>query len=922
MLALGPALLLVAQQVEVRGVVLDSETGLSVTGVIVTIDDSPATSVTDERGAFSFAKVNEGEHRFSFSFKKEYVPQTLATTIVDAGQGVYDMGEISLVPEQAERTLTAKEDFIPTITLSDGDLDQENDNQNISGILAASRDVFVSAAAFTFGPARFRIRGYDSEHTSVLINGMPFNDLENGRTFWSALGGLNDVTRNRDIEVGLAALPYSFGGFGGGTFIDTRASAQRKQVRLTGSATNRGYRWRSMLTMATGMMDNGWAVAFSGSRRWADEGYEPGTFMDAYTYFLSVDRKLGEKHLLNLTTFGAPTLRGRAGAGTPEMYDLAGNNYYNSFWGFQNGEKRNSRVSNIHQPVIMLRHDWKLAPAGTLTTTASYQFGRIGGTALNWTQAPDPRPDYYRNLPSYFNAIGQPEAASMVEDRLRNSEAARQIDWDLFYDVNRNSDLDQKYPQFLEGREVDGRWSNYILEDRRYDAEKINFYTNYNHVVSDVVTVSGGLSYQQQTIDNFKVIDDLLGGDYFVDIDAFAVRDFPDDLNVQQSDINNPNRIVGEGDRFGYSYDIDVRRAGGWLQGQFIFPRFDLFLAGEVSQTQYWRTGKYRTGRFPDQSFGESERQKFNNFGTKAGLTYKLNGRNYFFANGSYRTQAPFARNAYVSPRTRDQIVPGLANEISYGGELGYLLRSPGLQGRASIYYTQFENRTNIVRFFNDLQRSFGSLVTTGQDILHQGAELALEAKMTSSFSIRGVAALGDYRFTSTAKGELYGDDQVTFEQANSKFDVFAGGLHVPGRPQNAYTLGLNWRPKGFWFFYLNFNYYDNIFIDFSPINRSPEAVVGLDPSSLEYERLTAQRQADGQFTLDLFGGKSFKFGDTFLYINFGLSNILDNQDFITGGFDQLRFDFDARAGAESVFQPRYYYLYGRNFFLNVSVKL
>ena len=342
LLALLPAWLLQAQ-VEVRGTVLDSETGRPVAAVGVTLDDG-TTAVSEEKGAFVFFNVPEGKHDFTFRGTEDYVTQTQSTVVKDQGDGVFTLGRVELVPTQRDEGITNKEDFIPTITLSDGDLEQETDNQNISGVLAASRDVFVSAAAFTFGPARFRIRGYDSENTAVFINGVPFNELENGRAFWSALGGLNDVTRNRNAEVGLSPLSYAFGGVGGGSSIDTRASSQREQTRVTMSATNRGYRWRTMLTHSTGMMDNGWAFSFSGSHRWAQEGYEPGSFYDAYAYFMAVDKKLGDKHLLNLTTFGAPTQRGRAGASTPEMYDLADNNYYNPFWGYQNGEKRNSRI--------------------------------------------------------------------------------------------------------------------------------------------------------------------------------------------------------------------------------------------------------------------------------------------------------------------------------------------------------------------------------------------------------------------------------------------------------------------------------------------------------------------------------------------------------------------------------------------------
>jgi len=907
--------------VEVRGMVFDSETDQPVPGVVVNIDDSRYTAVTDELGAFVLYDIPEGEHRFTFSTEEDYIQQSLSTTVKDQGDGVFDLGKISLVPTEREEGISNKEDFIPTITLSDGDLEQETDNQNISGVLAASRDVFVSAAAFTFGPARFRIRGYDSENTAVFINGVPFNELENGRAFWSALGGLNDVTRNRNAEIGLNPLSYGFGGIGGGSYIDMRASSQRKQVRVTTSATNRGYRWRTMATLSTGMLESGWAFSFSGSHRWAEEGYEPGSFYDAYAYFLAIDRKLGDKHLLNLTAFGAPSRRGRAGASTPEMYDLADNNYYNPYWGFQNGEKRNARISNIHQPVIMLRHDWEFSENGTLTTTASYQFGRIGSTALNWFEAPDPRPDYYRNLPSFFESIGQEEGAAIIEEELRNNQAARQLDWDSFYDINRSSQLAQKYPRFLdEGQE--GRWSQYVLEDRRYDSEELNIYSNYNHIISETFTLSGGLSYQEQSIDNHKVLEDLLGGDYFVDIDAFAVRDFPDDIDVQQSDLNNPNRIVGEGDRFGYSYDINVRRAAGWAQTEFTLPRFDIFLAGELSQTEFWRDGKYRTGRFPNSSFGESERQDFLNYAGKGGITYKANGRNYFFANGAYMTRAPFARNSFVSPRTRDQLVPGLESETIYSGEAGYLLRSPNVQARASVYYTQFENRTDIIRFYNDIQRAFGSLVLTELDQRHQGMELAIEAKVLPWASLRGVAAVGEYTYSSRAQGALYGDDQETFDLVNDEFEIYSEGLKVPGRPQHAYTFGLNLRPPGYWFAYLNLNYFDQIFIDYNPITQSTEAVIGLEPNSEEFERITNQTQVDGQFTLDFFGGKSFKFGDTFLYINVGVNNILDNQDFITGGFDQLRFDFDARTGQGSVFEPRYYYLYGRNFFLNLSLRI
>jgi hypothetical protein len=914
--------LLQAANIEVTGFVRDGETKLPLEGVVVTIETTGKSTLTDSNGEFIFFNVPEGEQTFTFTLEG-FISQSLKSFIGNTNDLSVQLGDIELFPVSQESGLLNKEDFIPTISLADEEFVDENENQNISGILTASRDIFVSTAAFTFGPARFRIRGYDSENTFIYINGVPFNELENGRVFWNAWGGLNDVFRNRETEIGLNPTAYSFGGVGGASAIDTRASSQRKQIRLTQSFSNRSYDLRTMATWSTGMMDNGWAVSVSGSHRYAGEGYIPGTFYDSWSYFLSVDRRLNDKHLLNFNVFGSPTKRGRNAAGVPELYELSGSNYYNPNWGFQDGRKRNARVSNINQPVAILRHDWNISNTATLTTAVSYQAGRNGSTAIDWFDAADPRPDYYRNLPSFYRINGEDASADALADILRNDESARQIQWDDFYEANRLSTLDEKFDFLIEGQEVVGNWSQYILEDRRFDTEEFSFYSNYQQAVNERLTVSGGLSYRSQTQSNFKVVDDLLGGDYTVDVDRFVLRDsLVSNPNVAQNDLNNPNRIVREGDVFGYNYDIDIREVNLWGQAELSLKKVDLFFAANVSNNRFWRTGKYLNARFPDSSFGESEKQSFTNFGLKGGGTYKIDGRNYLFANAIYQTRAPFTRNAYVSPRTRDQLAPGLQNEVITSAEGGYLLRSPFIKARASAYYTQFSGRNQNYRFFID-NLGFGNVVWSDVDQLNYGAELAVEAKITSSLSVSAVAALGNYVYNDEARVHRFEDvrnePDVVFGPEGD--ELFLDGLQVTNGPQNAYTLGLQLRPKGYWFAYLNFNYYDRVFIAPYPLNRWSETVVGLDPQSPEYESIINPFRPDGAFTMDFFGGKSFKFGDVFLYLNVGVNNVLDNQNFITGGFEQFRFDFDVRDGEDSNFQPRYFYLFGRNYFVNISFR-
>ncbi len=899
----------------IKGTVQDAETRQPLADVYISLQNTGIVGISDGRGDFVLYNVPAGNFVAEF-MRAGYVP--LALNIKVEGNE-FDLGIVQMLV-QPEGVSVVREDFIPTISLADDDLDQFSTNQNISGVLTASRDVFVSAAAFTFGPSRFRIRGLDSENTLLFLNGVPVNKLDNGRVFWNAWGGLNEVTRFRDVDVGLSPMPYTFGGVGGGTAIDTRASNFRKQTSFSYALSNRTFLHRVMATHSSGLLKNGWAYTISGSRRWAQEGYVEGTFFDSWAYFLSVDKKLGKQHQLNFTAFDAPIRRGRSTSSTQEMYDLAGTNFYNPLWGYQNGEKRNSSVAYTNQPMFVLRHDWKINERANWSTAVSYQFGIDGTTGLDWFDAPDPRPDYYRYLPSFLRQDDD-EVANDRARELRLDPSRRQINWDQLYNVNRNSLLSDKFGSLLGANRPDGRWSQYIIEDRRSDSKDINLYTNYQNVISNRFTLHLGGTYQAQKVENFKIIEDLLGGDYYVNVDRFAVRDSAANFNAQQNDLNFPSRILREGDKWGYNYDMNIQKWDTWAQGIFTLRKFDIFLAGNLSGTSFWRTGHFRTGRFPENSFGDSEVQEFLNFGVKGGATWKINGRNYVFANAAYLTRAPFVENAYVSPRTRDQLVPNLTSEHIISAEGGYYLRSPNVKARAVAYFNQFNDQIRILRFYNDLERAFGNYLMSNLDRRHMGAELALDVKLFAGFNITGVAALGQYIYTSRATGNIYQDNTSDLGRDARNFTIYNKNYYVAGVPQSAYTMGINYRSPKFWFANVNFNYFDNIWIDFNPVRRTADAVFGLDAEPEKLARLIDQEKAPAQFTMDVFGGKSFRIKRKyFLFLNLGINNILDNRNFITGGFEQLR--FDARERNPDAYPTRYFYNFGLNYFLNVSLRI
>ena len=871
----------------------------------VTVAGPGSTTLTGDSGYFTLEISGQPETANLYFSKQGFDDLNREVAIGNREQISVGVVYLSAAGEEhAGKDAVTGEDRIPVITLSGSEDDSEPGSESISGILSASRDPFIEAAAYNLSTGGFDIRGYRSE-SEVLFNGIPVNNLENGSVYWSDWGGLNDVTRNRESTIDLSPTSFTFGGLGGATAFDIRASKQRVQRRFSYLFSNRSYNSRLMGTWSTGMLPSGWAFSFSASKRWAKEGYVPGTFYNAYAYFAAIDKKIGRRHLLNLTALGAPVRRGQQGAGTEEANDLAGTRFYNPNWGYQSGEKRNARVINSHQPLFILRHDWDLGGNATLTTSAGYQSGKYGRTTLDWFNAPDPRADYYRKLPSFF-ALENTAVAGETEQIYRDNPDLLQIQWDDLYEANRSN-----------GKSYNGEtgnWSQYAIGNEHSDAKKINANSTYQNIISDHLTVNSGITYRNEKTHYFKEMDDLLGGDYFVNLDRFGLDPgLPDDF--ARNDLENDNVIVRVGDTYDWNYDINNVQTSAWLQGQFSYRKVDFFLAGTASKTEFWRTGHYRNGRFPDNSSGDSEKQDYTNYGAKGGLTYKINGRNYLYANGATLSRAPNARNAYASPRKRDQIVPGLTWETVYAAEGGYLLKSPTVMARATFYYTQFKDGLKLNRFFlpGDIS-NFGSYILTGLDTRHQGMELALQAKVSPTLSVNGVAAVGRYVYTSRPNGVFIQDDDGLIQERGT---IYIKDFFVASTPQTALSLGLDYRSPKYWSASITVNYFDGTYLDFSPERRTAEQVIGLEQGSEFYDAIVNQTKAPDAVTVDLFAYKSFKINDdVFFYLTSGVTNLL-NATVVTGGYEQLRFERqDVEQTGINVFPPRRFYAYGTNFFL------
>ena len=435
-----------AQQGGISGKVVSRNGREALSNVKVTVESTGLSVMTDRDGNFVFENLPKGDYRLLFE-APEF--EDLDMPVRVDGNNMKNLKTVPIAPATGSGEL---DDSV----FAEFDTDSSSsDTQALPSTLSSSKDIFNNIASYRFSEMRFNVRGYDSQYSDVYLNGIRFNDAMTGYGPWSLWSGLNDATRNQETVAGLTATEYGLGGLGGVTNINARASQMRKGLRVSVSNGNQMYRFRAMVSYASGQLDNGWSYAFSVGTRQGGNGYVDGVYYNSYSYFASAEKLFGRDHRLALTLLASPSERGAQQAATEEAYNLFGNHYYNPNVGYQDGKLRNSRVRNTHEPIVMLNYTWDISDRTRLNAATSLRFGKNGYSALTWKDSADPRADYYRYLPSFFLNQILPGASPMEDkgayDLLMKAYTAGQeftgmLDYDRFYAENQFVDASlEKY---------------------------------------------------------------------------------------------------------------------------------------------------------------------------------------------------------------------------------------------------------------------------------------------------------------------------------------------------------------------------------------------------------------------------------------------------------------------------------------------
>ena len=827
-------------------------------------------------------------------------------------------------------------------TFTEAQLGEDDDmTQNVT-IVNSNTNIYASQVGYLFSPARFRYRAFDQKYNEVFVNGLSLNDMESGQFRYSQVGGLNNMTRNVDYSLPFENNSFAFSGMAGSNNYNFRAAAMPVGQRLTLSGANRNYTLRGMYTYSTGLSEKGWAFTGALSYRWASNGYVEGTFYNSLSYFLGVQKVFGN-HSLSFSTWGNPTERSTQGAGTDEVYWLANNRYYNPYWGYQNGKKRNSRVVTDYAPSTILTWDWTIDNDTKLTTSLFGKYSMYKSTKLNYNNSDNPQPNYWKNLPSsYYDVWYDTNENYRTEQAFndwttsynywRASKANRQINWDRLYYANRNIN-------------AEGGDAMYYVQAKHNDNLTLTLSSTFNHQIDKDKKVNFGIMAGTNKGMHYQTMEDMLGANSFHNINTYIISDkYTADSPEADYDLNNSKAVVKEGDRFGYDYNIFVNKARLWTSYSQNIGRLNYTVAGKIGYTSMQREGRMRNGLAANNSYGKGHHAQFLDGGVKLGSNITLGGGHVVSLGAAYEYRAPEARSAFMAPEVNNDFVAGLKNERVFNGEIGYMYENSWLHLNLNGYYSRMENVSDWQNFFNDDVNSFIYVSLTDMKKEYYGAELGAKFKLASFFDVNLIGTISEAKIVNNAKltymestsATLHGDDQV----GDNHDRIFNKGMRDSGTPLTALSLGLNYHQNG-WFINLNGNYYDRIYLSYSPNYRFEQNIKNrnIAMTKLGYPIINDatneiipgaldQAKGKGGFMLDGSIGRNIYLKKGSLSINLMVTNILNNRSVVTGGYEQSRSGYSGVAtgkynlrGYSFENNPFKFYAWGTNGMLNITYK-
>lgn len=720
--------------------VLVSETGEPIIGATITVPGTKIVATTDIDGNFSFtAPAGKKIHINYIGYK----PMDLAVA-ADLGQIALDVESQMLqdvvVTQSIARTRRTP---VAVSAVNAETLDIKLGNQELPEVLKTTPGVWATKDGGGFGDAKINIRGFKSSNTATMVNGVPVNDMEWGGIYWSNWSGLGDILSSMQVQRGLGATIISSPSFGGTINMITKGlDAKKGGTAWYGLGNDNSMNYG--ISFSTGLMKNGWALTFLGSRK-TGNGYIQGTEFEQYNYFLNISKRINENNQISLTVTGAPQTHNKRssqdGLSIKEWQDVAnfmpkGQAYrYNPTYGLGlNGERKASQYNVYNKPVAMLNHTWQINHKSSLSSVIYASIGTgYGSSGQGYNST-------YRNL-WYGSTDGvlnwKTVESNGVTYSLRHGNGM--YAYDQVQLMNQNSTTGSLMAM-----------SNSVNNHRWFGG-----ISNYKTEINENLSVTGGIDIRYYYGMHTNEISDLYNGAYFIDSSSRASSNNQRTFATPEAKLAYQNQKLGVGDVVYRDWDSRIWQEGVYAQAEYQMfdKKLNLVLAGAMNLNTYTRYEHF----YMDEDKGTSPTKTFFAGNIKAGANYNINRYNNVFVNGGYITRAPYLQyGVFVSPANSNAINPNPKNEKVSAIEVGYEFHSPKFTAQLNGYYTMWKDRTLITSTTSEYDGDRFTATMNGVDSRYMGVELNFVYKPTKWFELSGMLAIADNTWQNSPVGYYY----------------------------------------------------------------------------------------------------------------------------------------------------------------------
>jgi len=522
-------------------------------------------------------------------------------------------------------------------------------------------------------------------------------------------------------------------------------------------------------------------------------------------------------------------------------------------------------------PVLSIRYEKKWIDKATVQINLGLALGEQGTSQLDWTSSADPRPDYYRYLPSYSKDSNM---QIQLNKWFESNPQALQIDFDRIRKINMAS---------LSKR------SFYIINKNVSNIISVRASALYKFQLNNYWSTNAGIQIARDEIQYFNVIDNLLGGQFFYNYNGWVIDDGL--VNSFQNNIQSPDQKIKEGERWGPNYELQSMQAMSWLQVKNTSPRWEFSTGLNYATGLFQRNGLNQNGLFVNNSLGRSSLFYFPSIGYKGEVLYKFSGRIYarsIFFNQQY---APNAASVFLDPSLHAFQTPFLLPLLKNGIDLSLYFRGVDTKIMLSAYFQGVKNESEKRFFYHDKYNAFVYGVVGQKQSIYQGLESSVETLLFNFLQLEMSINLGKYFISNNPLYEIL--------LANDMYKVESGLLKLKNLPASTSpeiteAVSIQIQPSYSTRIVLTGIYAAKRAINYDYYRRSGLVLDPLSSRNL-YTSLHDVSYLPSQFVLNASFSKSInlKYGKQKIpiYSNFGFKNLLSTLIPVLV-FEQSRFDY------------------------------